>query len=144
MRKIRVLLAEDHGGFCHALKSLIELDPSIEVVSTAASGDEVLQRVRDMQPDVICTDIWLPRMNGIEVTMHLMKAVPGAKIIGLSADDDAETIVRFLRAGAMGFVDKMSAAEELHQAIYAVYADSMYLSKGLHHVRDKLATTALV
>jgi DNA-binding NarL/FixJ family response regulator len=127
MEKIRVLLAEDHQLFREALQALLEADPEIEIVASASNGDEVLQRVSQAHPDVICMDIRMPGLSGIEATRQLLAAQPGVKIVGLSAHSDAEWIMQMIDAGALGYVDKLSAAEELGQAIRSVHANQRYL-----------------
>jgi DNA-binding NarL/FixJ family response regulator len=127
MEKIRVLLAEDHQLFRVALQALLETDSEIEIVANATSGDEVMQRVSQARPDGICMDIRMPGLSGIEATRQLLAAQPGVKIVGLSAHSDPEWIMQMIDAGALGYVDKLSAAEELGLAIRSVHANQRYL-----------------
>lgn len=127
MKRIRVLLADDNELYRCALLALFETNDEIEIVGIATHGDEVLQRVSQTQPDVICMDIQMPGLNGIAVTLQLVAAQPGVKIVGLSAHKDAYWIERMMDAGALGYVDKLMAAEELGLAIRTVNSRQRYL-----------------
>lgn len=113
--------------FRNALQALLETDPDIEIVALATNGDEVLQSVSQTQPDVICMDIRMPGLNGIEATRQLLTVQPELKIIGLSAHNDVEWIMQMIDAGALGYVDKVMAVEELGLAIRTVHANRPYL-----------------
>lgn len=131
MNKIRVLLAEDHPLFREALRALLEIQPEIEISGIATNGKEVLQFAQDMQPDVVCMDICMPGLDGIEATRQLLAAQPGIKIVGLSAHNDVDWIKSVIAAGALGYVDKFRATEELVLAIRAVHGNQTYLCSTL-------------
>lgn len=131
MNKIRVLLAEDHPLFRDALQALLEIQPEIEIAGIATNGQEVLQYAREMQPDVVCMDICMPGLDGIEATRQLLATQPGIKIVGLSAHNDSDWIKSVIAAGALGYVDKFRATEELVLAIRAVQSNQRYLCSNL-------------
>ncbi len=125
--KLRVLLADDHRIFQEALRILLEADPGIEVVAQVSDGGEVLRQAGQLRPDVICMDIGMPRLNGIEATRRLVASRQGVKVIGLSAHVDRRFVMEMLDAGAAGYVAKASAGEELLRAIRTVGRNQSFL-----------------
>ncbi|HLO62228.1 MAG TPA: response regulator transcription factor [Azonexus sp.] len=125
--KVRVLLADDHQLFREALRVMLEKEPSIRVVAETGDGLQVLPLAQNLSPDVICMDISMPGMNGIETTRRLRTACPDIKIIGLSAFSDQRYIFEMLNAGAAGYVTKAAAGDQLLQAITAVRQDQKFL-----------------
>jgi DNA-binding NarL/FixJ family response regulator len=125
--KLRVLLADDHQMVRDALRLMLEMEPDIEVVGQAQNGTEVPLLARQLKADVVCMDISMPGMNGIETTARLLAACPDIKVIGLSAYVDQRFILDMLQAGAAGYVTKADASEELLRAIRAVCRHQTYL-----------------
>lgn len=125
--KLRVLLAEDHKMFRDALRVMLEKEDDIEVVGEVGDGLELLQRARQVRPDIVCMDIGMPHLNGIEATRRLLELSPHTKIIGLSAFSEKHFILDMLNAGAAGYVLKASAGEELLRAIRATSSNRKYL-----------------
>ena len=123
----RVVLVDDHRMFRTALRTMLEKDPSIEVVGEAGDGFESLQTVIDARADVVCMDISMPRMNGIEATQRLLALNPALKVIGLSALTDRDFVLDLLKAGASGYVTKTEDREELLRAIRCVRLGRKYL-----------------
>ena len=124
---LRVLLADDHQLLRDALRLLLQQQKDIEVVGHASDGNEVLRLARQTQPDVVCMDIGMPGMNGIEATEQLLAIRPNIKVIGLSAYADQRFILDMLKAGAAGYVTKTAAGDELLRAIRAVAREQTYL-----------------
>ncbi|KAI5916076.1 MAG: response regulator transcription factor [Proteobacteria bacterium] len=124
---VRLILADDHQMFRHALRALLEKDKRMTVVAEASSGDELLDIVRQVQADVVCIDIGMPGMNGIEATRRLLAIQPGIKVIGLSAFSDRQFVMDMLNAGATGYVTKAEAGDELIRAIQTVRRGRSYL-----------------
>ncbi|MBS0543038.1 MAG: response regulator transcription factor [Proteobacteria bacterium] len=124
---VRLILADDHQMFRHALRALLEKDMHMTVVAEASSGDELLDIVRQVQADVVCIDIAMPGMNGIEATRRLLAIQPGIKVIGLSAFSDRQFVMDMLNAGATGYVTKAEAGDELLRAIQTVRKGRSYL-----------------
>jgi DNA-binding NarL/FixJ family response regulator len=125
--KLRVLLADDHQLVRDALRLMLELEPDIEVVAQATTGTDVPRLARQMKVDVVCMDIAMPGMNGIETTERLLASCPDIKVVGLSAYVDQRFILDMLQAGATGYVTKADAGEELLRAIRAVCRHQTYL-----------------
>ncbi len=124
---LRILLADDHQMFRHALRALLARDPELEVVAEAASGEEVLA-IADAQPvDLVCMDIAMPGMDGIEATRRLLARHPALRVIGLSAFADRQFVTDLLAAGARGYITKGEAGDELLRAIRTVCEGRSYL-----------------
>jgi two-component system NarL family response regulator len=126
-KKIKVALADDHQMFRQALRVMLERVADIEVVAEAGDGEELLRVVRTQHPDVVCMDLGMPGMNGVETTRQLLAIHPGIRVIGLSALTDQDFVVDMLNAGAVGYVTKAEAADELLRAIRSVFVNRTYL-----------------
>jgi DNA-binding NarL/FixJ family response regulator len=125
---IRILIADDHGIVAEGLKSLAEAEADIEVVGIVADGREAVQHARESKPDVVIMDMSMPELNGADATRAILQQQPGCRVIVLSMYVEREYVRRALKAGAMGYVVKRSAAKELVDAIRAVHAGQRYLS----------------
>jgi two-component system NarL family response regulator len=125
--KTRVLLAEDHRMFRDALRILLDKESDIEVVAEVGDGLELLECVRQLAPDIVCMDIGMPNLNGIEATRRLLDLHPQVKVIGLSAYTEKHFVLDMLNAGALGYIAKASAGDQLLSAIRAVQANRKYL-----------------
>lgn len=128
MRKIKVLVVDDHALVRDGIRALLALASDIEVVGEAASGKEALQRVRQLAPDVVLMDLAMPTVGGLEATRRIRKECPGTKVLAVTQYDDSEYVVPVIEAGARGFVTKRAAFSELASAIQAVYDGDSYLS----------------
>lgn len=135
---IRILIADDHGVMRAGLRAILEDEPSIEVVGEAASGEEVLQKSKVLQPDIILLDIGMPGIDGIEVARRLSKSSNQAKILILSIYEDESLLREAIRAGASGYIVKKAAGDELLDAIQAVSRGYMYIHPSITRmlVRD--------
>jgi DNA-binding NarL/FixJ family response regulator len=128
MKKIRVLLADDHGLVRAGFRSLLEKIPSVEVVAEACDGREALALLKTHRPDVVLMDIAMPSLNGLEAVAHASKEFSNTRVIILSMHTNEEYVVQALRAGASGYVIKDAAVSELGLAIQAVTSGGTYLS----------------
>lgn len=115
--KHKVLLADDHAFFLDALRMVLELETDIEVVAQVCDGTHVLQAAQRANPDVVCMDINMPGMNGVEATRELLAHLPELKVVGLSGHDDPHQIAAMAAAGAKGYVIKCRAADEVANVI---------------------------
>ncbi|MFH0976188.1 MAG: response regulator [Spirochaetota bacterium] len=111
--KIRVLVADDHKIMREGLVGLFRGAPDMEIVGEANNGENALEMVRLVKPDVVIMDINMPVMNGIEATEAIMREIPGTVVIGLSMHDEHERGEELRRAGAIDYINKASASEEL-------------------------------
>ena len=128
MKKIRVLIADDHTLVRDGIRALLALAADIEVVGEAANGKEALEKTRQLVPDVVLMDLTMPIMGGLEATRRIRKEFAGPKVIALTQYDDSEYVIPVIEAGARGFISKMAAFSELASAIQAVYNGNSYLS----------------
>lgn len=128
IRKIKILLADDHEVMRSALRSLLDSREEFTVVAEAGNGREVLGLVEQHEPDVVVMDINMPELNGIEATRQLCTSYPNIRVLGLSIHVKGRMVSEMLNAGARGYVPKNSAASELLQAIHTVMTGKMYIS----------------
>jgi len=127
---MRVVLADDHRMLRDGLRALLER-AGVEVVGEAATGHEALTEVRRLRPDVVIMDIGMPELNGIDATKRLMAELHGLKVLALSMNADRRYVIAMLQAGAVGYLLKNSASEELLVALSAVTRGETYLSPAI-------------
>ena len=123
---VRVLLADDHPHFSEMLESL--LPPGFEVVGKLVDGQALVDAALRLQPDLILTDISMPRLNGIDAVDELRKMGCAAKVIFVTVHSDAEFVQSCLAAGALGFIVKPRVAVDLQSAIRQVQAGHVFVS----------------
>jgi len=128
MKKIRVVVADDHTIVRKGLCALLEGENTIEVVGEADNGRDAIKQVDRLLPDVALLDITMPGLNGLETTRQLKKRFAKLKILILTMHDNEEYIFETLRAGASGYLVKRTAPDELISAIQAVYRGESFLS----------------
>jgi len=128
MKKIRVLIVDDHTLVRDGIQALLALVSDIEVGGEAANGKEGLEKVRELLPDVVLMDLSMPIMGGLEATRRIHKEFPKTRVLALTQYDDSEYVIPVIEAGARGFVTKMMAFSELASAIQAAYNGESYLS----------------
>ena len=125
---IKILLADDHKIMRQGLHSLLEKEPNIEVIAEAADGRTTVRLARKLSPDVVVMDITMPGLNGIVSTRRIIAEAPGVKVVGLSMHSDKRFVVGMLKAGALGYVLKECAFEQLVRAVHTVAKGNIYLS----------------
>jgi len=128
MKKIKVLIADDHTLVRQGIRSLLALAADIEIVGEAADGREAVEKVRQLAPDVVLMDLAMPKMGGLEATRRIRKEFPATKVLAVTQYDDSEYVIPVIEAGARGFVTKMASPLELASAIQAVYRGDSFLS----------------
>ena len=117
---VRVLAADDQRVVREGLAMLLGLLPDVEVVGTAADGEEVLALAAELRPDVILMDLRMPRMDGVEATRRLRERDPAVKVVVLTTYADDRSVLDALRAGALGYLTKDAGAAEIQQALHRV------------------------
>jgi two-component system, NarL family, invasion response regulator UvrY len=125
---IKVLLADDHGIVRAGLRRIVEESGDMAVVAEAADGRETLRLVQEILPDVAVIDISMPGLDGLEVVSQLHGQYPDLPILILTMHEEGQYVVRAIQAGAMGYLTKQSAPEQLVKAIRKVHAGSRYLT----------------
>jgi len=128
MSCISVLLADDHTIVREGLRKLLEAESDIEVVGEAANGGKVVELAQKLRPDVIVMDIAMPQLNGLEATRQICRAVPGAKVLILSAHNDDVYVDNVMASGAVGYLIKQTSAHLLSVAIREVQKGNRYFS----------------
>jgi two-component system, NarL family, invasion response regulator UvrY len=125
---IKVLLADDHSIVRAGLRRLVEESGDMEVVAEAADGDEAIRKIRADRPDVAVIDLSMPRIDGLEVIRRIHPEFPHLPILVLTMHAENQYVVRAIEAGAMGYITKQSAPEQLVRAIRKVLGGSRYLT----------------
>lgn len=128
---IRVLLIDDQTVIREGLKAVLNSESDLQIVGMAADGQEGLVLARQLQPDVILVDMYMPVMDGVDTTMAIHHQCPQTKVLLLSSADDPQCITDALRAGAMGYLLKNASSQELADAIRSVHKGYSQLSPGL-------------
>ena len=131
MQPVRLMLVDDHEVIRTGLKSFLESQPGLQVVAEASSGVEALKLAQEHHPEVVIMDISMPDMDGLETTRRMRVSSPNCKVLALTVHTDKQYFFEMLSAGAMGYVTKQSAAEDLVDAIHAVAVGSVYLQPPL-------------
>lgn len=124
---LRILLADDHQMFREALRSLLERNPDFTVVAETGDGLAVLALARASAADIVCLDIDMPGLDGVEIARQITGELPSVKVIALSTFSDREYVLSMLGAGARAYVTKTAAGGELLRAIDAVSRNRSYL-----------------
>jgi two-component system, NarL family, invasion response regulator UvrY len=127
MSLINVMLVDDHAVVRMGFKMLLETDADIKVIAEADSGEQAIQRYVEFKPHVVVMDITMPGIGGLEAIERILAKDNLAKILVLSAHEDSVHPKRVLNAGAMGYLTKRSAAEEMIKAIRVVASGKKYL-----------------
>lgn len=130
---LSVLLVDDHPVVRDGLRAMLGRSPGIEVVGEAASGEEALEKVTQLSPDVVLMDVRMPGMGGIEATRQIKAACPSAATIVFTMYDSEMYVVQALRAGAAGYLAKDCSADLLVHAIKAVVDGATMVRSGLLH-----------
>jgi two-component system, NarL family, response regulator NreC len=131
MKKIRLLLVDDHEVIRVGLKTFLQTQPDFEVVAEANNGEAAIDRAMESHPDVILMDITMPGVDGMEATRRLRVLCPQCLVLALTVHDDKQYLMQMLAAGASGYITKQAAADELVEAIHTIAAGNVYLQPAL-------------
>ena len=118
---INILLVDDQALLCEVLKTWLDVEKDIQVLGIAHDGQEAIEAVEQLQPDIVLMDIDMPQMDGLQATKIISQRFPQVKVIFLSGHDDEVYLSKSLRAGAKGYLLKNTTADELVQKIRSVY-----------------------
>ncbi|MCC6960587.1 MAG: response regulator transcription factor [Dehalococcoidia bacterium] len=140
---IRVLIVDDHSVVRQGLRLFLRTDPELEVVGEAPDGAQALLRAAELRPDIILMDLLMPVMDGIEAIGRLRKELPETEIIALTSVLEDRSVVRAVRAGAIGYLLKDTEADDLCRAIKAAAAGKVQLSaEAAERLMREVATPA--
>jgi len=138
MKKIGVLLVDDHTVVRQGLRALLKAEEDIEVVGEAENGRQALQFVKKLLPDVVVMDIAMPVLNGIEATRQISRYIPSVKVLVLSTYSNDEYVEQLTEAGAAGYLVKQTAANDLLKAIREVQRGNAFFSPAIaKRLRDQ-------
>lgn len=129
MKRIKILLADDHRIFRDGIKSILSENDFIEIVGEASGGGELLAMLKTSKPDIVIVDITMPGLSGIEVSRQISGLYPDVKIMILSMHTEEEFVVNSVKAGAKGYLPKDTSKEELLDAVKTIYEGGEYYSK---------------
>ncbi len=134
MKKIRILLADDHTVMRAGLRALLERQPNLEVVGEAEDGRQSVQLASSHVPDVVVMDIAMPNLNGVEATRRMVSKQPTISVVILSMYSDESYVMRALEAGARAYLLKDSAVTDLIRAIEAVSQGKSFFSPKISRI----------
>ena len=131
MKRITVLLAEDHQIVREGFRSLLKHERDIEVVGEAETGRQAVQLARELRPAVVVMDIAMPLLNGLEATRQIRKAIPDTKVLVLSAHSDDAYVEQMTESGASGFLLKQTSSHVLAGAIREVHKGKTFFAPSI-------------
>ena len=131
MKRITVLLAEDHMVVREGLRKLLQAEDDLEVVGEAQNGRQAVELTKKLFPTVVVMDIAMPLLNGVEATRQIRKAIPGAKVLILSAHGDDAYVDQAIASGAAGFLVKQTSSHDLSRAIRTVQKGKTFFSPSI-------------
>lgn len=131
MKRITVLLVEDHTIVRQGLRLLIEAGGDIEIVGEAKTGREAVQMASDLRPEVIVMDIAMPLLNGLQATRQILKNLPATKVLVLSAHSDSEYVEQVVKVGASGYLVKQSSGDVLAKAIRELHKGKTFFTPSI-------------
>ena len=138
MKRITVLLAEDHTIVREGFRKMLELEDDIEVVGEAQDGRQAVALTKKLRPAVVLMDIAMPHLNGLEATRQILKAMPAAKVLMLSAHSDDAYVDTAIASGAVGFLLKQSSSNEVCRAIREVHQGKAFFSASISRRLNRL------
>lgn len=131
MKKLRLLLVDDHAVVREGLRSLLGTDNRFEIVGEASDGLTALSAAENLQPDVVVMDVSIPGLNGAQVTRRLKETMPNTRTVALTVHEEGGYLRSLMDAGASGYVLKRSAASELLRAIEVIGEGGTYLDSSI-------------
>jgi DNA-binding NarL/FixJ family response regulator len=139
---IRVLVADDQRVVREGLATLLGLLDGVEIVGTASDGDEVIDLAAKLRPDIVLTDLRMPRCDGVEATRRLRELDPNIKVLMLTTYADDRSVIDALHAGARGYLTKDASADEIRRALDQVMRGQAAIDPAVqHHLLDAIAAS---
>ena len=143
MKRITVLLAEDHTIVREGFRKMLELEEDFQVAGEAQDGRQAIALASQLRPAVVLMDIAMPRLNGLEATRQILKALPATKVLILSAHSDDAYVQCAAESGAVGFLLKQTSAHDVCRAIREVQKGKTFFSAAVARRQDRLQAQPL-
>jgi DNA-binding NarL/FixJ family response regulator len=143
MKRITVLLAEDHMIVREGLRKMFEIEDDLEVVGEAQDGRQAVALAKKLGPAVVLMDIAMPLLNGLEATHQMLKALPGTKVLILSAHSNDAYVKNAINSGAVGFLVKQTSAQDVCRAIREVQKGKTFFSPSISRRLNRLNPPSL-
>jgi DNA-binding NarL/FixJ family response regulator len=131
MKRITILIVEDHAIVRQGLRRMLDLEADLEVVGEAQDGRQAIEMAKKFHPDVVLMDVAMPMLNGLEATRQVIKALPATKVLILSAHGDLAYVTNAMECGAAGFLLKQTSASEMYRAIREVHKGKTFFSPSI-------------
>ena len=131
MTRTRVLLADDHKLVRAGIRALLQTLADVEVVAEAADGREALRLIAAHHPDIVLMDVMMPSLNGLDATARIVRNFPRTRVVILSMNADEDSVLKAIRAGAVGYLVKRADPAELELAVRAVARGERFLSSAV-------------
>ena len=138
MKRITVLLAEDHTIVREGFRKMLEMEDDIEVAGEAQDGRQAVALAQKLHPDVVLMDIAMPLLNGLQATRQILKANPAVKVLMLSAHNDDAYVTNATESGAVGFLLKQTSAHDVCRAIREVQKGKTFYSPSISRRQDRI------
>ena len=134
MEPVNVVLADDHELVRHGIKTLLESDGHVKVLGEASNGIEAIEKVKDLDPEILILDIRMPIMNGLETASKIKAVAPNTKVLILSMHDDEQYIIQSAESGAAGYLLKDTSKQEFMKAITTIKEGHKYFSGDISNI----------
>lgn len=128
MDKVKVLVVDDHPMVLEGMKSMLQQIEFVDMTGIASNAYEALEKIKTILPDIVITDINMPEISGIELTLKITKEYPSVKVIAMSTFKERSYISQMVQNGASGYLVKSASKEEIEEAILSVYEGKLYMS----------------
>ncbi len=142
--RVKVLVVDDHEIVREGIRMVLATDPELEVVGVASSGEEAIEKVRELEPDVVLMDIGMPGLSGFEATRRIRESHPNTQVVALTVHDSEGYVFQMLQAGATGYVVKRAPAEDVIMAVKRAHQGEAVLHPSVAKllIKDYLARVA--
>ena len=136
---ITILITDDHEILRETWKFVLDRDPRFKVIATCSNGESAVEETERLRPQIVIMDVNLPGINGIEATRQIIERSPGTKVVGFSLHNVSVYATKMMAEGAMGFVTKTSAPEEMFTALLSIHNGHPYVCKEIELMKQRLS-----
>lgn len=144
MNKIKVLVVDDHPMVLEGMRSMLLQISFVEITGTAPNAYEAIEKIKENHPDIVITDINMPEVSGIELTVKIRKEFPAVRVVAMSTFKERSYISQMIQSGASGYLVKSASKEEIEEALLSVFEGKLYMSLDINlSAADKVELNAL-